>query len=166
MKKGFTLIEILLVLGIVLMLATIGLGVFSGARRNLTIDLETDKLIAAFNSLRANAQAKAECFGIAFEQNKPPRKITASYLNKRQGCDSNEQQFLFPLPDGIVISGLSIDDGAKNDMKVWFVPPQGTLQLDPHGEQAEIIVSTASSSGVSKKIVIHAATGVIEKKSL
>lgn len=166
MKKGFTLIEILLVLGIVLMLATIGLGVFSGARQNLSIDLETDKLIAAFNSLRASAQAKAECFGIAFEQNKPPQKITASYLNRRQGCDSNVQQLLFPLPNGIVISNLSIDGGQKNEFTIWFVPPQGTLQLDPRGEQAEIIISTASSSGVSKKIVIHTATGVIEKKSL
>lgn len=156
--------EIILVLGIILMLAAIGLGVFSGARQNLSIDLETDKLIAAFNSLRANAQAKAECFGIAFEQNKQPQKITAPYLNRIQGCGADENRSTLPWQKEITVSDLILDGGSKNEFAVWFMPPNGKLRLSPDGASGEIILAIASPAAVSKKIVLNPNTGVIEKK--
>lgn len=156
--------EILLVLGIILMLATIGLGVFAGSRRNLTIDLETDKLIAVLNGLRGNAQAKAECFGIEFERNKPPQKITAPYLNRMQGCDANENRSALSWEKDIAISDLLLDGGSKNEFAVWFVPPNGKLKLNPDAVTGEIILAIPSPAAVSKKITLYANTGVIEKK--
>jgi prepilin-type N-terminal cleavage/methylation domain-containing protein len=164
MKKGFTLMEILVVLGIIVMLATIGLGIFAGSRRSLTVDLETDKLVAAFHALRGEAQTKAKCFGVVFEPNKPPQKIVSAYLNRLQGCSANENQSALPWEKEIVISGLALDGGSKNELKVWFVPPNGKLKLNPEGAVGEITLAIASPTAISRKILLRTATGVIEKK--
>ncbi|GEM_PF-4515265 len=164
MKKGFTLIEILVVIGIIVMLATIGLGVFSGARRNLTLDLETDKLIAALQSLRTTAQTQSLCVGLQFERSKSPQKITAAYRNRVQKCDSNETREAFPWPKEIAFADLLLDETSRKDLSVWFIPPQGNLQLQPPGKSAELTLAITAPTMISKKISLHAATGRIEKK--
>lgn len=164
MKKGFTLIEILVVIGIIVMLATIGLGVFSGARRNLTLDLETEKLIAAMQLLRTASQTQSLCVGLRFERNKSPQKITAPYRNRVQKCDPNETREAFPWPKEIAIADLALDETSRNELSVWFIPPQGNLQFKPAGESAVFTLSITSPTMISKKILLHAPTGRIEKK--
>ena len=164
MKKGFTLIEILVVIGIIVMLATIGLGVFSGARRNLTLDLETDKLIAVLQSLRTASQTQCLCVGLRFERNKSPQKITTSYRNRVQKCDPNETREAFSWPKEIALADLALDETSRDNLEILFIPPQGNLQFKPAGESAQLTLAITSPTMISKKILLHAPTGRIEKK--
>lgn len=155
MKKtsGFTLMEIIIVVGIILILAVMGMGSYSVARRAIVMDLETDKLVALLNSTRDEAKKTSKCFGIRFSQDAAPKKIHSIYANYVNGC-SNE----FALVDVEWAKEVVVGE----DLTVLFVPPQGTMRLDPEAKTGEVVLSYKGTNS-TRTISFNTETGKIEK---
>ncbi|MEK9132909.1 MAG: prepilin-type N-terminal cleavage/methylation domain-containing protein [Patescibacteria group bacterium] len=155
MKKtsGFTLMEIIIVVGIILILAVMGMGSYSIARRAIVMDLETDKLVALLNSTRDESKKTAKCFGIRFAKNSAPRKIHSIYANYVNGC-SNE----FALVDVEWSKEIVVGE----DLTVIFIPPQGAMKLDPEAKTAQIVLNYNGTNSV-RTISFNTETGKIEK---
>ena len=160
--RAFTLIELLIVISIIMIIATVGITSFSSARMGLVVDLESDKLVSLLHTLRNETRAKSKCFGIAFEKNKPPQKIEAAYKNPVEGCDKPVSSTLQFDPD-LVLTDVKLDARAQNAMSVTFVPPYGTMQFEPHGNDLELALSLRTGAYVAQTIRISSTTGKIEK---
>ncbi|MBI4994250.1 hypothetical protein HZC21_01225 [Candidatus Peregrinibacteria bacterium] len=162
---AFTLIELLIVIGIIIVLAVAGIASYSTARQNIAVDLETDKLVALLHTLREQSRTGAECAGITFEKGETPSKIEAAYKNKIQKCAGKVNVSDVILSPEIVLTELNLDEAARDVFSVTFIPPHGTAQFAPEGEEVEIILSVKSKFYLSRTILINRATGKIEKET-
>lgn len=156
MKHAFTLIEILLVLSVILIVAMLGIGSYTAARQNMTIDLEADRLVILFHELRDASRAGARCFGIRFEKNENPQKIEAAYQNPRQGCDPNETSSPLPWSPEISVA-------RENAVSVLFIPPHGNIKIQPDADFAEVTLALKKVPQKTRTITIEHATGRIWK---
>lgn len=157
MKYAFTLIEILLVLSVILIVATLGIGSYTAARQNMAIDLEADRLVVLFHELRDASRTGTRCFGLRFEKNEDPQKIEAAYRNPRQGCDPNETNS--PLSWSPEISVAQ-----ENTVSVLFIPPHGNIKIQPDADAAEVTLALKKVPQKTRTIMIEPSTGKIWKK--
>ncbi|MEK7524041.1 MAG: hypothetical protein AAB588_03330 [Patescibacteria group bacterium] len=160
---AFTLLEIVIVIGIILLLATLGIGSYSAARRSLTIDLETDKLVQLVSSLREISKTSPQCAGIRFETNRPSQKIVYAYKNSVEGCEKNG--ILTPTNGSseVTITGIQQGTVIVKTASLLFTPPLGTLQIQPTAENLSITLALKNSPTVRRTISFELTTGKIEK---
>lgn len=164
MRRAFTLIELLIVISIVLVLTTIGITSFSAARKNLTIDLESDTLIAMLHTLRNETRTLSGCRGISFMKNRPTQKIEAEYENPVKGCGAPHSA-ASALSSEIVISNIMIDNRTHDSFSIMFTPPYGIATFSPSGEIGEVTLALRNAVARSKTIRINKVTGSIEKNN-
>lgn len=156
MKHAFTLIEILLVLSVILIVATLGIGSYTVARQNMAIDLEADRLVVVLHELRDASRAGARCLGLRFEKNENPQKIETAYRNPRQGCDPNETSS--PIPWSPEISMAQ-----ENAVSVLFIPPHGNMKIQPDAAFVEVILALKKVPQKTRAIMLEPKTGKIWK---
>lgn len=163
-KQGFTLVEIIIVIGIILVIAGIGIGAYGNARRGIAVDLESDKIIATLHSLRSESQSVTRCVGIVFKKNQTPRRIESAYLNAVDGCDAISESRPLILDENIVVSALTLDGGQRSEFSVLFAPPLGTMRFIPSAGEGLLTISTKAGSASARTIALNSQTGKIEKK--
>lgn len=160
---AFTLIEILIVISIILIIASMGIGAYSSARRGITVDLESDKIVATLHSFRSEAQNTSKCIGMIFQKGKTPRRIESGFLNMVDGCDTTSGSSPLPFDSDIAVSALTLGINQRGEFSVLFVPPLGIMQFVPSAGDGSIEISTKTSSS-KRTIVLNSQTGKIEKK--
>ncbi|MFA6521887.1 MAG: prepilin-type N-terminal cleavage/methylation domain-containing protein [Candidatus Gracilibacteria bacterium] len=160
--KGFTLVEIIIVVSIILTLAVLGVESYAVARRSMVIDLTTDKLVQALYSSREQAKNSAKCTGMRFETNKMPQNIEADYKNPVDGCENDFEVSSATWTKETQIYALLLDSDQKESFDVVFIPPLGQIKLPDGFKNAEIILSLKNQTN-SRKIILSSLTGKIEK---
>ena len=162
MKKGFTLIEILIVISIILVLVGIGLESFARSRQNLLLTIETDKLMTVLHDLRDAAKVAPRCYSIVLTPQKA-EKIVAGFKNKIAGCSTENQKSLLSFPPELRIS-INLDDKPHDSITINFLPPFGSLSINPAGKKVELRISLQNNNERFYSILLHPDTGKIEKK--
>lgn len=153
MKRAFTLIEIIFVIAVILLVASLGVGGYTASRRNMAIDLETDRLVVLLHELRDASKKGNVCHGIRLKKNEAPRKIEKTYLNKKSGCSNEEKQ-----------SEISWEGEVEtNELSVIFIPPHGEMKIEPVNEETEIRVNLKRNPGNTRTVMLEPETGRIEK---
>lgn len=171
-KNGFTLIEIIIVISIILIISGIGIGIYANSRKHLVVDLDADKLIALLHSLREEAKtaSPAKCLGIRFSNDETPLKIESSFDSDSQSCASersasNIQRSASSIQWGAetVIADILLDSSTADDLSVLFVPPFGEIEFSPAGSESEITLSFKRNPSFFKKINLNSLTGKFQK---
>lgn len=163
MKRAFTLIELLIVIGIILTLAVFGVGSYSAARQNIALDLEADKIVALLQTLREQSRTSAKCAGITFEKGKIPSQIEAKYQNSKQKCAAKVGVSDVSLNPEIILSEIQLDGAVRDVFSVVFVPPHGEAEFTPESSEAVLTLKIKSKEYLSREILINRISGKIEK---
>lgn len=164
MKKGFTIIELLIVIAVIGIVAGLGVSAYSVARRAIAIELQADSLVAELQSLREDSKRSSVCVGIRLAEKEVPQKITAPFKNKIEGCgEANSQEFLL-WPADTAISFLQLEGRPTKKYDILFVPPLGSIRLSSDAAQAHVWLSLKRAPELNERIVeITALSGVIHK---
>lgn len=149
MKKniplGFTLIEILIVISIISIIVGVGVTSYGKSRKNLLIDIETDKLVADLQVMRDQTKVAPKCIRVIFKKNTPPEKIELEYKNSVEKCGNLT---------GAPLNGY---------LTVTFIPPYGTIELQPNTDIAYIKLGI--DENFSRTISINRNTWKIAKET-
>ncbi len=167
-KRGFTIIELLIVITIIMILAVMGAGAYSVGRRIAVMDAHSEKLVSLLHALRDKSKAisaatGAKCYGFIFTKDAIPEQITTPYLNNRAGCDSTAEPVRVPLnwqSDVTVKSIKTGESGTPPSLKILFSPPHGTIILDEGNHSFTIELQYKDRT---RKIEINESSGRIEK---
>lgn len=165
---GFTLIEILIVIAIITVLATFGIGAYSRARQKISLDVTTDNLIATLQTLRSATRSGVECTGMRFVKEKKPEKLLAPFKNPREGCATKETKTsLFSFANDVFIAAIVADKKEIDTVDLFFTPPHGTLKTNPLGDSFAITLRSKTGGreeNTVRTVVINTEIGRIEKQ--
>lgn len=162
MKNAFTLLELVVVISIIVIMSVIGISNYRSAKENLTIGLETDKLVSLLQSAREETRTTPRCVEIHFEKNSPPQKRTGVYKNPVEGCHFGDTEYVrADTADGVI---------TLDTLSVVFVPPNGSILLKEGGLRlglaaAKIQISSSKNPSLIRTIYINPATGEISSQS-
>lgn len=109
-RGGFTLIEIMAAVAIMVILATIVWGAFYSFRRQAALEAASENVIALLNQARAKtlaSQASSE-FGVHFESVKAVMFKGAVY----SATSPDNEEFILPL--SVEISAVSLEGGGSD----------------------------------------------------
>lgn len=139
-KKGFTLVEMLMVIAIIGMLSTLAVTGYMGYRKSTVLDLAVDNFISQLNQMRSNtiygkadsmrfddiqaavdggtgeiafAENLSKCFGIYFEQQGEyfvANSFQQDFVGKKVWDGQAWGYQGCPVPDAGVLEPLSLDD--------------------------------------------------------
>lgn len=140
---GFTLIEIIVVIAIIMIFAAVSAGGFSAMRRTVALDISTDTIVNTLNALRGESQRGTSCSGMQFQAGSTPKKITALYSNATRSCNLSslqESPFIW-----------NHDSTIESDLTILFAPPRGTM-VAPTEEKK---LTLTSNNGRSRTIKIN-----------
>ncbi len=148
MKKGFTLIEILVALGIIVLLCVIIIGSFSSFRKSQNFNNAIEDTISIFNSARAKtlSSENASQYGIHLDSS----KATLFKGTVFSQTDPNNQ--IINLDSSIEIVNISINGGGSD---VVFNRLKG--DTSDHGS---FVIRVKSDTSKSKTISIKS-TGIV-----
>ena len=134
LSSGFTLIEIIVVISIIMIFAAISLGGFSAMRRTIALDINTDTMVNTLNALRGESQRGITCSGVNFKVQAQPEKITTPYVNATRTCDlSSPQKSPLAWSQDTAVTSIKSTDAEsgvpanENELTVLFAPPRGTM---------------------------------------
>lgn len=151
MRKGFTLVEMLIVISIVGILATVAIGEYSRFRKTSVLDLTTDGVVSALNEARDQSKwgkvgggegadvSSAKCYGLEFSTDKGITRLTADFdVGKKwdggkwvyNGCKTENVQTGMVLELNESLSVLSINEDPGLSCKVFYMPPNGDVFKD------------------------------------
>lgn len=141
--KGFTLIEILLVLGLVSGLAALTMPIGLTFYRNQIVDENGRDIAAAIHRARSQAMSQKNDapFGVALFPGSYVLFEGPSYASRNAANDE-----IFPLPGGLSLSGLT---------EIVYSKPGGTTTASG--------IITVSSASTNTTITVNQ-QGMIEKK--
>ncbi len=134
-NRGFTIIEFLIVITIIMTLAVMGAGAYSAGRKIAVIDLHAEKLVSVLNSLRDKARAGAKsgatpkCYGLTFTVGSAPKLVERNYLNSRELCENTLQPVeAFEWQPDVKLKSILVS-GNENSapLDVIFYPPHGNI---------------------------------------
>ena len=136
MKKGFTLIEILLSLSIVTILATIGIPVFLSLQNTTDLDLAENAVVQSLR--RAQTLSRAvdgdTSWGVKIQNNAITLFKGASYLAR----DPNQDE-IFDIPSSITSTNVSEIVYSKFD---GLPNTTGTMTLTSNNDIRNITISS------------------------
>lgn len=122
--KGFTLVELIVVTGIILLFSVIILPNFNAGEKNMALERSAVKLVQNLSRAREMAMSGG-AYGIKLETNSPDYILFAD-LNNNQILDSGEAVETFSMENGIKISALS----PVSPLIVTFTPPDPTTNIN------------------------------------
>lgn len=172
-KTGFTLIELMIVISIILILSTLGISSYRSVRASLVLDMEADKLVLLLQGFEAQTRVSsnsqgARCIRAVFDPEKSPQQYTAIYRNAVQGCDWDKAT--------VSNIALSEDVAIENRVVVSFIPPRGQIQVDvsslgrsvaPAGtfdlQKTALILSLKRNPETIRHVVLNQISGTIQK---
>jgi len=103
-KKGFTLIEIIIVIGIIGLLASISMNAYTNSKSHENLQTSTLGLVEAVRHAQSNAQSGKldSSWGVKLN----PSEVVVFKGSSYTARDSSLDQLL-GLPSGVVVTGLS-----------------------------------------------------------
>lgn len=122
--NGFTLIELIVVTGIILLLSAIALPNFNAGEKNMALERSTAELVQDLSRAREMAMS-AGAYGMKFETNASDYILFAD-LNNDQVLDSGEIVETISMEEGIKISVLS----PVSPLIITFTPPDPTVNIN------------------------------------
>jgi len=164
-NKGFTIIEMVIIFGILAVLSATLIGSFHTGEQQIALFKEQSRIVAVlsrakFLSISTFGDTGVPCgYGVHFEM---PNKFfifkdSAVALDCRDAnstYDTGEevQNEFFELDSRIVFSSLG-----SNNLDIVFIPPNPMIVITPNQTQAEISLKTASGIGEPRVIKISKA---------
>lgn len=148
-KKGFTLVEILIVLAVISMVILLGVSSYGMARKKIKLDIATNSLestiIEARNKTRSGyydgndgdvADAKSLCFGFVISKDafiQPQMTDYDRLAPKGSQCDvKNAQNVLLTDldPDIVVKDMIFYGNETGEEFQVFFAPPDANIEIE------------------------------------
>jgi prepilin-type N-terminal cleavage/methylation domain-containing protein len=161
MKKGFTLIEVLIVLAIIFILTSTTFPFYRTAQRQYIIENAAQKLAQDIRRVEEMAMAAKERpgapvnfqrgYGIRLQTNSPNYILFAD-LNNNRNYDPGEEIEISSLGENIRITNLS----PGSPLTVVFLPPDPQAIITPSASLATITLSLSGSSTFQRRIVVNA----------
>lgn len=149
-KKGFTLVEMLIVIAIVGILATISIGQYNQFRRVSVLDLAADSIVASINDARDSVKAgkvigdseASMCIGLKFEADSGVTQVSSKFNNQknwsknegrwvRGGClevDNAVPGTPVSVGDSVIVESINL--GEIESCSVLFSPPDGEVDKE------------------------------------
>lgn len=149
-KGGFTLIEMLIVIVIIGLLASIAISSFWGARKKARMDIAVDTLASIIKEQRGKAQAgrvasgtdeiQNLCRGLVFQKTAPfiqtiqtpYRAIAADGTSKADYCDATTVEPTLEevvVTEDVLVKDIQKGGGGVEKFVLMFKPPYGSPML-------------------------------------
>ena len=147
--KGFTLIEIVIVLGIASILMAVGFSAFTSYRKSESLSKDTDLVVSVLQQARSQTLTgkNATAYGVHFESGAVTLFTGSAYT---AGASSNQR---YPLSSDITLT-TNIEGGGSN-----VIFERITGETDHYGTSAIRLTSTTLASTTIRVYQ----TGIIEK---
>ena len=156
-QSGFTLVESLIVIGIIIILAGATVGNFLTKRNQVTLDSTTQDIVATLREAgsRATAQEGATGWGVHFENS----TITAPFyaLFKTSYASANTVGY-YRLPVGVGYATSSIPQGSSLD--VTFTQLSG-LPSATSSITLNLTLGASNGSVTTSTTIIVGTTGIV-----
>ncbi|MEK7203408.1 MAG: prepilin-type N-terminal cleavage/methylation domain-containing protein [Patescibacteria group bacterium] len=136
---GFTMIEMVVSVGIISLLSAIFLANYHGANHKTELNMEAQKVVSNLNLARSfslsskkyNNSLPAGGWGVHFKTSSPDKYLIFADVNNNQSYDDGEADIdkggrVINLPDNIIID--SADNGGTVD--VVFLPPDPAIYFN------------------------------------
>lgn len=156
-KNGFTLVELIMVTGIILLLSALIFPNFNSGEKNLALDRSAAKLAQDLSRVREMAMSAKEftgapatfkgAYGIKFETNSFNYVLFAD-LDNDQIFDSGEAIETLALEKRVKISVLS----PASPLTITFTPPNPTTNINPPATSSAAVTLTNDSRTKNIKV--------------
>jgi len=159
MSKSFTLVELLVAVGIIILLTALVLPDYRAGERQFALQRSASKLAQDLRRAEEMAMSAKEpptapdtfkgAYGINFQTNSSNYILFAD-LDNDQIYDSGEEIETLPLEKKVKISNLS----PASPLTISFTPPDPTININPSDSLASI---TLTNNGQTKIIKVNKA---------
>lgn len=178
-KKGFTLVEILIVISIISMIILLGVSSYGVVRKKIRLDIAANSfqstIVEARDKAKAGyyedaegdvANARSICFGFLIEKDGLVTLETSQYnrlAQKGAQCDTKNTKKVINLdqdPDIVVKNLYLYGDEIQEDYQVFFAPPDGNIEykkptiIQDDPELIAILGYSNSDEELNKRVVI------------
>ena len=159
MQKSFTLVELLVAVGIIILLTALVLPDYRAGERQFALQRSASKLAQDLRRAEEMAMSAKEpptapdtfkgAYGINFQTNSSNYILFAD-LDNDQIYDSGEEIETLPLEKKVKISNLS----PASPLTISFTPPDPTVNINPSDS---LVTITLSNNGQTKIIKVNKA---------
>ena len=146
MNKGFTLIELVVVIGIIVLLTALTLPNYRAGDKQLSLQRSVSKLSQDLRRAQEMAMSSREFigapptfrggYGIYFNLSQPGQYILFADLDNENDYDTGEAVETLVLESKIIIDSLS----PSGPLTIVFIPPDPTIVFSPDAAIASITV--------------------------
>jgi prepilin-type N-terminal cleavage/methylation domain-containing protein len=170
--SGFTLIELIVVIFILVIISSIVIANFRGGETNKSVTIAADTIVDALRTAQTDTLT-----GKNTGSSNPNCQIPLAYyvdfqfsnsfnLYADDSCSTTEQIQTYTLPINTTITNLN---GANSDLKIKFwlpfaTPPQEIIDNNTTGFTSASIAVKATNSSYTKTVIIDGTTGAITIK--
>ncbi len=171
-RRGFTLIELVIVIAIIALIVTVSISSYFSYRKSISLSLAVDSLQSAVKSVQQQARSGKGsvpmCYGILLQSGKPVRLVTAEYKDASSAV--NQSEFSCNLATEKVGQTVSLMEGIQvgieSDQSVYAIPPRGELSATSTGAgQSSISFALQYGADTSKvaQVTLQLPFGILEK---
>jgi prepilin-type N-terminal cleavage/methylation domain-containing protein len=187
-RKGFTLIELIIVIAILSILATVSFTTYSETRKSAEISLQTDSIIAKLREAKGESQnvqkdeedKNVYCIGFKFTKAESSKdsiqRIKIPYQNRFTPCSTDtpiNNKKLEPIIDNqLNITDIKIQTTVTptptsvDEFTILYYPPKGEFLMQSNNNDSitEVIIETALKDRQSPAVIKILNSGVIQKE--
>ncbi len=161
--RGFTLVELMIVIMIVMILTVLTMGSYAGVQRSARLDYAADTFVAVMKeqmtlarSGRVDAADELLCFAVKVEGGVMYTRASEYVAVGSAGVDyCSDVGREWEVVDGLEGEAIEVSD----DFEVYFKPPFGKADSDVNEEVVEISLN----GGESRKVKVNTEIGEIAR---
>lgn len=166
MNKGFTVLELFVVMSIIAILSFITFPYYNAAKQQLAVERSANKLAQDTRLViekAMSAQEEPACvgepnygygYGISLKSNEPGKYTLFADCNGNGSYNPGQDEFIEQSPiefeDGIEIESLS-----RNNLDIVFEPPDPTITISNNDSTAIIIIKSIRYPSKQRTVIIN-----------